>query len=50
MEPADLDTFIDSEYVMDQWLMIDGPTASAYHLLDSLDLGSGIRVVPDFTG
>jgi hypothetical protein len=41
--PADLDSPVDDDYVMDQWLMRDGPSAQAYCLLQSLDLGPTLR-------
>ena len=33
---------LDSEYQMDMWLLRDGPTAQAYRLLKSLDLGPSL--------
>jgi hypothetical protein len=43
LEPGDLDSEIDEEYVMDSWLLQHGPSAQAYHYLDSLDLGPVLR-------
>ena len=42
LERAALDTPIHSEYVLDQWMVRDGPSASAYHLLDSIELGPAL--------
>jgi hypothetical protein len=42
IEERDLDRDIDQDYVMDQWLLHDGPAARAYYLLDSLDLGNAL--------
>jgi len=41
--PEDLDTEIDGDYVFDQWLLRHGPSARAYHYLQSLDLGPALR-------
>ena len=43
LRPDDLDTEIDDDYVMDQWLLHHGPSARAYHYLQSLDLGRALR-------
>lgn len=43
LQPGDLDTEIDYDHVLDQWLLRDGPSASAYHYLRSLDLGRALR-------
>ena len=40
---CELDMEIDEDYVMDRWLLHDGPAAQAYYLLDSLDLGNALR-------
>jgi len=49
LEPAELDTLIDYDYVLDRWAMRDGPSAQAYHLLRGLDLGPALRG-PDAVG
>jgi antitoxin VapB len=41
--PDDLDTEIDPDDVMEQWLLHHGPSARAYHYLQSLDLGRALR-------
>ena len=40
LEPAGLDTYIDQDYVWDQWCLQDSPAARAYFYLQSLDLGN----------
>lgn len=40
IEAKDLDTPIHEEYLWDNWFLHDGPQARAFHLLQSLDLGS----------
>jgi hypothetical protein len=37
--PSDLDRFIDYDFVINMWSNSDSPSASAYYMLDSLDLG-----------
>jgi len=43
IERCDLDSEIDEDQVMDQWLLRDGPAARAYYLLESLDLGQALK-------
>jgi len=43
-EEVDFDALIDYEFVIDSWARTDSPTAHAYFLLESLDLG------PELTG
>jgi hypothetical protein len=46
IEPESLDCECDSEFWMDSWARTDSPNATAYHLLDSLDLGPELRGRP----
>ena len=43
LRPDELDTEIDPDDLMDQWLLRHGPSARAYHYLQSLDLGRALR-------
>ncbi|MFC1696129.1 hypothetical protein ACFL1C_08405 [Pseudomonadota bacterium] len=42
-DEEDLDTPMDEEYFFDHWLMHSGPSARAYKLLGSLDLGKELN-------
>jgi hypothetical protein len=43
ISPAELDTEIDFDYVLDEWSLRDSPAAHAYRLLQSLDLGPALK-------
>ena len=49
LEPEELDTSMDEEFLWDHWFMHEGPSARAHSMLSSLDLGTDLTG-PDAVG
>jgi hypothetical protein len=49
LEPEELDTSMDEEFLWDHWFLHEGPSARAYNMLSSLDLGKDLTG-PDAVG